>query len=111
MRKFYNKFEKAHFGLIILVQSVIILLLVVYIISLKNTPALSNTQENTFSQEVSKEAAVCLSLDSSERPACAKIAGVKIKGMFATTPERFKECMKFRPLYIRECQQGLSEGQ
>ena len=112
MRKLYNKFEKNHFGLIILVQSVIILLLVVYIVSLKNTPALSSaTQENIFSQEITRDASTCLSLNSSERPACAKIAGVKIKGMFTTTEEKYKECMKFRPLYIRECQQGLSEGQ
>ncbi len=110
MRKFYNKFEKTHFGLIILVQSIIILLLIFYIVSLNRIPALSSaTQENTFSQEISKDASICLSLDPSERPACAKIAGVKIKGMLTITEERYKECMKFRPLYIRECQLGLAQ--
>ncbi len=107
MRKIYSKFEKTHFGIIILLESIVILFLIFYIINLNYVPALSNTPENTFSQEISRDVSTCLSLNSSERAACAKITGVKIKGMFATTEERFKECMKFRPLYIRECQAAL----
>jgi len=111
MRKFLDKFEKRHFGLIIIVESLFILSLIFYIFNLKYTPALSNTEQaNTFSEEISKDASVCLSLNPSDRPACAKIAGVKIKGMFPTTEERYKECMKFRPLYIRNCQDGLTEN-
>lgn len=112
MRKFLNKFEKRHFGLIILVESLVILSLIFYIVNLKYAPALSNTdQAASLSEEISKDASVCLSLDPSERPTCAKATGVKIKGMFTTTEERFKECMKFRPLYIRNCQEGLAESQ
>lgn len=110
MREIYNKFEKNHFGIIILAQSIVILLLVFYIVTLNRVPALSNaTQENTFSEEISRDVSACLSLNFSERAACAKIVGTKIKQMFNSEQERFKECMKFKPLYIRECQQSLSE--
>mgnify|MGYP006891173711 CR=1 FL=1 len=110
MKKLYDRFKKKHLGLIILAQSLIIVLLVFYIINLNYTPALSSSSESTSSEQISKEAATCLSLDPSDRPACAKIAGVKIKGMFSTTEQRFQECMKFRPLYIKYCQEGLTQN-
>jgi|SRR3989344_762229 len=109
IKKFYVKLEKSHFGIIILIQSVIILLLVFYILSSNRPPSVSSAQENTFSEEITRDAKACLSLDFSERPVCAKAAGAKI-GQHSPDPvERLRECLKFRPYYVHYCQLGFSE--
>ena len=107
----YDKFEKSHFGLIILIQAVIILLLVIYIVNSNQSPNISSAQENPFSDQITSDAKACLSLSPEERPVCAKMAGVKIAAYTQDDKERLRECLKFRPYYVHDCQLGLGEAQ
>lgn len=106
-----DKFKKSRFGLIILIQSIIIFLLVIYILNLNHNPSISNAQVNTFSDQITTDAKLCLSLDPTERPVCAKMAGIKIAAHTNNPSERLAECLKFRPYFVHDCQLGLSEGQ
>lgn len=104
----YDKFEKSHFGLIILVQSFIILFLVIYIVNPNQTSRISNAQEVTFSDEITNDAKACMALAAEQRPVCAKAAGVKIAGQITDAKLRLVECLKFRPYFVHDCQLGLS---
>ncbi len=108
----YNKIEKKHIGLIFLAQSVVMIFLIVYVVYGSNTEkTTASAQASTFSEEITNDARVCLSLSPEERPVCAKMAGVKIAGQTTDARQRLAECLKFRPYYVHDCQLGLSAGQ
>ena len=107
----YNKTEKRHLGIIVLIQSVLLVLLLVALIQ-KGTPNLTTrAAETTFSDGITNDAKVCMGLTPEERPACAKAAGIKIGAHISDTIQRYKECLKFRPIFDRYCQLGLGEAQ
>ena len=107
LKMIYNKTGKKHLGVLVLIQSILILLLLVTL-NQETTPNFSTrAAENTFSDGITQDAKACLSLDPEERPACAKAAGVKIAQQTQDAKERLKECLKFQPYYVHDCQLGL----
>ena len=107
----YNKAEKRHLGIIVLVQSVLLLFLLVILVQ-KTTPNFfTRAAQNSFSDEITNDAKNCLSQPAESRPACAKAAGVKIAAHTQVPGERLLECLKFQPYYVHDCQLGLSAGQ
>mgnify|MGYP001570936825 CR=1 FL=1 len=106
----YNKIEKNRLAFVVVLQFVVILFLAYYIVA-SPSPKTSSAQEPTFSEQITNDAKICLSLTPEERPACAKAAGVKIGAHTQVPGERLVECLKFQPYYVHDCQLGLSAGQ
>ena len=108
LKMIYKKTDKKQLGIIVLFQSILIVLLLIALVQQKGTPNLSTkAAETTFSDAITQDAKVCLSLEPEERPACAKAAGVKIASQTQVPRERLAECLKFRPYYVHDCQLGL----
>lgn len=111
LKMIYDKTGKKHLGVVVLVQSLLILFLFVALIQ-KTTPNFfTKAAGNTFSEEITQDAKTCLSLAPEERPACAKAAGTKIAAQTEDPRERLRECLKFQPYYVHDCQLGLGEAQ
>src|SRR4030042_6412946 len=109
LKAIYTKAEKKHFGAIVLVQSVLILILVVVLVQKSTTNFMTKGAESSFSDEITKDAKACMMLSFEERPVCAKAAGVKIANHTQDAKQRLAECLKFRPYYVSDCQLGLEQ--
>ena len=102
----YGRIGKHHLTFVVVLQFVVILFLAYYIVA-SPSPKTSSAQEPTFSEQITSDAKVCLSLSPEERPACAKAAGVKIAAHTTDARQRLGECLKFRPYFVHDCQLGL----
>lgn len=90
---------------IILFQTLIIIALAFNTLSMQTrvkVDVLGQAQEI-----INQDVLVCNRLKPQERPACAERVGVKIATLFPSAEDRIRECMKFRPLFVRFCQRGL----
>lgn len=95
--------------MIIILQSLIIIGLLANSYSIRK--ALVNGvsgQADGPSQTIDQDVSICLSLSNEEKPNCAKMVGAKIVVLFSSEEDRIRECMKFRPLLVRYCQEGLN---
>lgn len=112
LKVIYTKANKKHLGLLLFVQSLILITVSIYAVTGSNNQSLrASAEESSFSQEATNDAKTCMMLDPEERPACAKIAGIKIADQTTDPKERYKECLKFRPYYVQDCQLGLSQSE
>lgn len=108
---FHKKILTSHvLGAIILAQSLIIILLLVNSYNLRKTLGSESKSNGSASSQINQDVAICNRLQPEERPACAKVVGVKIAMLFSTSEEQILECMKMRPLMVRYCQEGLTSG-
>ncbi len=108
LRSSINKIERKHLGLILFVQSLVLLFFIVALVQKSTPPLTTRASESTFSQQVTDDAKICMELSPEDRPACAKIAGIKIAAHTQNPRERLAECLKFRPYNVHDCQLGLS---
>lgn len=96
-------------SIIAISEAVIIVVLLLYISSLKTTFTQRTQAQNgnANSQLIAKEIFLCNKLASSDRPVCARMVGMKIATLFIEPSDRIRECMKMLLLMVRYCQEGL----
>ncbi len=59
------------------------------------------------SELITQKVEDCFRLPFEEREACAEEVGRSIAILFPSPQEQIRECMKFRPVFVRYCQKGL----
>lgn len=94
-------------AIIAIIEAIIIVILGSYVLTLERSGLIEKKVKAESQESLDSEISACRSLPVNMRAECAEKIGVKIATLFETNEERLRECMKFRPLLVSSCLEGL----